>query len=549
VCGAGHLLSRWLIAWVGDCRIYRLRATHDEPAELLTRDDTYRHLGEAPPPGGSPDDPARMVGNGAIADPNVASVQLGDGEMLVLCSDGCTSMSRRRRSIDSSARADRWCVAALAWSSSRALMAVTMTATVLAIHGSPTRHGAAMNPEQIDRVFGRGRLRDGDGRTRRGLSRSRAPGERRRYTKRFLNSTGWRLRALDGARMAHSRAPHRARHRLRSRRRAVRSRPGPGTQLVQTYDAGVTVDQWATLLAALSRRARVPAHVRGLRALVALAHYCVKALKEVHQLQLVHLDIKGDNVCIPFGPATSTRTWRERRSIRCSASLPSSTSHSRSSRVRTSPSHCPSAGSANTTINRRVSSRRLPQATTGDLSKTRELDWRCDIYSLAAMLKRYLPGDAAACTSGTRNRVDERALYDAARALIVALRRHHDEDAPERLPHQSIIDTTAAILSEGDLAQSLAAGWTLAPRRRPHLRRGFAADPDDAHRAPGAGFPQAAGAGKGSPAGAGVEAPRESVPAHHFATPALAFAAPHRPSSGANGATRQRPSARGPAPQ
>jgi serine/threonine protein phosphatase PrpC len=46
VCGAGHLLSRWLIAWVGDCRIYRLRATHDEPAELLTRDDTYRHLGE-----------------------------------------------------------------------------------------------------------------------------------------------------------------------------------------------------------------------------------------------------------------------------------------------------------------------------------------------------------------------------------------------------------------------------------------------------------------------------------------------------------------------
>ena len=86
--GAGHLLSRWLIAWVGDCRIYRLRATHDEPAELLTRDDTYRHLGEQPPPGGSPDDPARMVGNGAIVDPNVAGVQLGDGEMLVLCSDG-----------------------------------------------------------------------------------------------------------------------------------------------------------------------------------------------------------------------------------------------------------------------------------------------------------------------------------------------------------------------------------------------------------------------------------------------------------------------------
>ena len=86
--GRGASLSRWLIAWVGDCRIYRIRAAVDEPAELLTRDDTYRHLGEKPPPGGSPDDPARMVGNGAVAVPNVGSVRLRDGEMLVLCSDG-----------------------------------------------------------------------------------------------------------------------------------------------------------------------------------------------------------------------------------------------------------------------------------------------------------------------------------------------------------------------------------------------------------------------------------------------------------------------------
>lgn len=84
----GHLLSRWLIAWVGDCRIYRVRTAQGEPAELLTRDDTYGHLGEAPPPGGSPDDPARMVGNGAVDKPNVASIQLADDEMLVLCSDG-----------------------------------------------------------------------------------------------------------------------------------------------------------------------------------------------------------------------------------------------------------------------------------------------------------------------------------------------------------------------------------------------------------------------------------------------------------------------------
>jgi serine/threonine protein phosphatase PrpC len=86
--GTGMLLSRWLIAWVGDCRVYRVSARGEEPAQLLTVDDTYGHLSEMPPPGGSRDDPARMVGNGAVSSPNVDRIALHGGEMLVLCSDG-----------------------------------------------------------------------------------------------------------------------------------------------------------------------------------------------------------------------------------------------------------------------------------------------------------------------------------------------------------------------------------------------------------------------------------------------------------------------------
>ena len=86
--GTGTLLSRWLIAWVGDCRVYRVSARGEAPAQLLTVDDTYEHLSEVPPPGGSFDDPARMVGNGAVSTPNVDRVALASGEMLVLCSDG-----------------------------------------------------------------------------------------------------------------------------------------------------------------------------------------------------------------------------------------------------------------------------------------------------------------------------------------------------------------------------------------------------------------------------------------------------------------------------
>jgi serine/threonine protein phosphatase PrpC len=78
--------SAWLVAWVGDCRVYRHRI--GASIELLTRDDTFRQLGERAPPGGSPDDPARMVGNGATDGANVALHMLRPHELLALCSDG-----------------------------------------------------------------------------------------------------------------------------------------------------------------------------------------------------------------------------------------------------------------------------------------------------------------------------------------------------------------------------------------------------------------------------------------------------------------------------
>jgi len=84
----GATLSRWLVAWVGDCRVYRLPHVVDAAAELITADDSYRQLGEEPPPGGSLDDPARMVGNGAVDVPNIGRARLRPGDMLVLCSDG-----------------------------------------------------------------------------------------------------------------------------------------------------------------------------------------------------------------------------------------------------------------------------------------------------------------------------------------------------------------------------------------------------------------------------------------------------------------------------
>ncbi|MBA3776227.1 MAG: protein serine/threonine phosphatase 2C family protein [Betaproteobacteria bacterium] len=81
-------LASWVIAWVGDCRVYRVAAPGGREAEPITQDDTYRHLSETPPPGSSLDDPARMIGNGAVTVPNLTHVALHDDELLVLCSDG-----------------------------------------------------------------------------------------------------------------------------------------------------------------------------------------------------------------------------------------------------------------------------------------------------------------------------------------------------------------------------------------------------------------------------------------------------------------------------
>ena len=79
--------ASWLVAWVGDCRVYRWSPAASR-LECLTRDDSFGQLGEAPPPGGSADDPARMVGNGATGGANCALHTLAPRELLAVCSDG-----------------------------------------------------------------------------------------------------------------------------------------------------------------------------------------------------------------------------------------------------------------------------------------------------------------------------------------------------------------------------------------------------------------------------------------------------------------------------
>ena len=160
-----------------------------------------------------------------------------------------------------------------------------------------------MKHADIDRVFGRGRLRMVTGDHVEVFREHAAPGERRRYTKRFLATaagdfsewTGreWRILArLVG-------------HGIKPVPDVVRFDRGASDRaaLVQTYDAGITVDHWAMLLPVVRDGTTLRNIFEDCAHWWALARHSLIALDAIHELRLVHLDLKADNVCIPIDPA------------------------------------------------------------------------------------------------------------------------------------------------------------------------------------------------------------------------------------------------------
>ena len=94
--GAATLAAAWFpsqstayVLNVGDCRVYQLKPGRMMYSiQQLTVDQTYASLSQQPPPNGKPDDPARMVGAGAVGTPPVIKAQIRKRDLLLFCSDG-----------------------------------------------------------------------------------------------------------------------------------------------------------------------------------------------------------------------------------------------------------------------------------------------------------------------------------------------------------------------------------------------------------------------------------------------------------------------------
>jgi len=316
-----------------------------------------------------------------------------------------------------------------------------------------------MTPAANDRVFGRGRLRMVTGDHVEVFREESQPGERRRYTKRFLATPAgdfrqwtereWRILArLVG-------------HGIGPVPDVVQFDRGAGGRqaLVQTYDAGVTIDHWATLLP-VHRDGETRSHVfEDCAHWWALARHSLAALDAIHELQLVHLDLKADNVCIPVGPADfdpdapGARLYPEFERIALIDFAFSLVSGERLD------SALPIARQTEYDYQSPRLLAALEEGSRGNLWPTRLLDWRCDLFSLAAMLRRYLPepgrGEAGGWTA---------ARQAQARALVRRLLEAHDAELPATRPHAALIALTDDELRDPVLADSLQRGWALGER-------------------------------------------------------------------------------------
>lgn len=210
-----------------------------------------------------------------------------------------------------------------------------------------------------------------------------------------------------------------------------------------------------------------------------LARWLLAALDEVHALGFVHIDLKGDNFCLPAQsvgeaadgyPERVRLRWDELRLIDVAFSV-------WENRVPL-PANMPLPIGESTEF-RYQSGQLLAALQAGnsppfDLGPTQRLDWRADLYSLGFTLNQILAEAERRCFPEDGNWGWTEKRHTQARQLVGDLRgwderwERQGQPALTERPHKALIELLDRVLGEDDLVASLARDWQIV--RDPHWR-------------------------------------------------------------------------------
>ena len=312
-------------------------------------------------------------------------------------------------------------------------------------------------------MFGADRLQMATGGHVEVFREAAAHGVERAYTKRFLAGASgdfrvwtereWRI--LD--RLASHRAPA-------ARPFEFLLADGSGAAALRTRDAGATVEQWATLVPLRRGDTALRNVFEDCAHWWSLARQCLLALDAVHALGFVHLELKADNICIPWAPAGAGRPspgqplrprFKGLALIDVAFSLLPEVGYARPLPLLRQPAYdyqSPRLLYA------------LEEGRRGNLGPTRGLDWRCDFFSLAGMLWRYLPEPDELPSSGWTTQRHLRASEFVQHLLDL-----HSAPMAAHWPHRELIAFTTERLRDPELAAALEAGTSFDPERKTPL--------------------------------------------------------------------------------
>ena len=236
---------------------------------------------------------------------------------------------------------------------------------------------------------------------------------------------------------------------------------------LETWDAGPDGDQWQQVPVARNG-ARLPHLFVDCAHWFGLARWLLAALDEVHSLGFVHVDLKGDNFCLPAQsigeagdgyPERVRLRWSELKLIDFAFSV--------------WEKRLPLEDDMPLPIGRsafRYQSEQLLAALAAgnspapDLGPTRGLDWQVDLYSLGFLLGQILREAEKRCLPEDGNWGWTEKRHGQARQLIDSLQswdREWRRPAPIVRPHRALIELLDRLLGEDDLAASLTQDWQI----------------------------------------------------------------------------------------